>query len=431
MGAINLRPQKDGPVIHERFGNLGRHDAVVMVRGGHGKGHAFAANDFTYIHLSVTGRCHARCKGCINSVVSASSPGERRESSPFGETVPERDAACILKLLKEEVAGEAAVCFYGGEPLLVPDRIAGIIERIEAAKSSYPVRYMLYTNGDLLGPVIDKHPGLLEKMWLVSVSIDGRQEQHRAARPGTDLDKIHAGLRKLKGLGRGRVLVWSTLRETQTLADCFAEFLQLHEQGLADLFFWHWVETATPYDDFPAYLSGYEQELRQVMECYLAWISRGELLPVIHLNELIIFLLAGRGRDTSACGVELAGNFDLIDGRIQACADLPLELAIGEIAPDGTPILHKQDLSFLVAYKQDLGCCQCGVHDYCGGRCPVQAQISGPARLFQYCQLMRLHVGVVQEYLPAIAGQLKIHNLTCQTLYDAAAFYAQFTDVTP
>lgn len=431
MKATEFHSDKYESVVHARFGDLGRHDAVVMASGGCGRGQAFVEKDFTYIHLSVTGRCQARCKGCINAAITAPSQGDRRASSPVSETIPERDAACILNLLNAEVTGEAAVCFYGGEPLLVTDKIARIIDIIAAAATPYPVRYMLYTNGELLGATIDSHPRLMEKMWLTSVSIDGRKDQHEENRPGTHLEKIHAGLRRLQEVRRGKVLMWSTLREGQSLADCFHEFRELHDQGLAELFFWHWVETAEPYDNFPAYLAAYEQDLTEIMECSVAWLAEGKVLPVIHLNELILFLLSGTGRKSSGCGVELAGNFDLIGGKIHACADLPLEMAIGDIAPDGRPRLNNRDLSGLVAYKDSLGCYRCGVHDYCGGRCPVQAHISGGRRLFQYCQLMRLHVAVVMKYLPAIAGRMEAHGLTAQTLYDAAAFYAQFTDATP
>lgn len=431
MKANKFHPGKYTSFSHGQFGNLGRHDAVVMPHGGYGQGHAFVENDFTFIHLSVTGRCQARCKGCINAAITSPPDGDRRETSPVSETIPERDAACILNLLGEEVTGAAAVCFYGGEPLLATDKIARVIDIIAAADTPCQVRYMLYTNGDLLGSAIDNHPRLMENMWLTSVSIDGRKDQHEENRPGTHLARIRAGLWRLKDLRRGKVLMWSTLRESQSLADCFQEFRDLHDQGLADLFFWHWVETATPYEDFAAYLAGYEKDLRQIMECYVAWIADGKVLPIIHLNELILFLLAGTGRKSSACGVELAANFDLIGGKIHACADLPLDMAIGDIAPDGRPLLNKKDLLSLVAYKDNLGCYLCGVHDYCGGRCPVQAHISGEERLLQYCQLMRLHVGVVQKYLPDIAGQMAARSLPAQALYDAAAFYAQFTDVTP
>ncbi|MBW1991370.1 MAG: hypothetical protein JRI59_04510, partial [Deltaproteobacteria bacterium] len=154
------------------------------------------------------------------------------------------------------------------------------------------------------------------------------------------------------------------------------------------------------------------------------------VLSLIHVNELILYLLTGRSRGTTACGVELATNYDICDGRIHACADLPPELALADIAPDGSFHLQHPDLGHLVAYKEALGCCSCGVHAYCGGRCPVQAA-AGPELLAQYCTLMRLHVQVVQNHFPEVLSLLKKHDISLQTLYNKSACLAQFTDVTP
>ncbi|HFB83328.1 MAG TPA: SPASM domain-containing protein, partial [Thermodesulfatator sp.] len=134
----------------------------------------------------------------------------------------------------------------------------------------------------------------------------------------------------------------------------------------------------------------------------------------------------------TACGVELAKNYDLVDGRLHACADLPPEWALGEIGEDGSVIFSvSPDLEALVAYKESLGCSNCGVHAYCGGRCPVQALTGSPLRTLQYCQLTRLHVGLVLERLPELVSLLKRAKISLQDIYDHSAFLAPYTDVVP
>jgi radical SAM protein with 4Fe4S-binding SPASM domain len=133
----------------------------------------------------------------------------------------------------------------------------------------------------------------------------------------------------------------------------------------------------------------------------------------------------------SACGVEVDRNYDILGGRIHACADLPLGWAIGSIADDGTPTVREADLMPLVTYKADLGCDACGVHGYCGGRCPVQGMTAQARRLLDYCQLMRLHVGLACQALPRIREALDRGGVTPQRIYDESGVYAQFTDVTP
>lgn len=209
------------------------------------------------------------------------------------------------------------------------------------------------------------------------------------------------------------------------------EYRKLGAMGLIDAFFWHWVETPEPFGNFRAYLDNYERDLRGVMDECARALREKRILPVTHIGELLLFILTGRKRGTSACGVELKQNYDILGGRIHACADLPQELAIGTIGEDGAPRLNECELGDLLRYKEDLGCGQCGVEGYCGGRCPVQAVISSAERILQYCQLMRLHVATVMEYAGECRALLAQAGFGLQDLYDSSVIYNQFTDVTP
>ena len=428
---LPVRAKNDTSLVHPRFGDLTDHRTVVLPKSGN-RGFAFVERPVSFIHLSVTGRCFARCKGCINAAVTHGYRGDRSDIVPIREADPVRDAACIVNLLQGGIdRDEAVICFYGGEPLLATAIMDEVVQRLYRAGLEKTLRYMLYTNGDLLARAVNDHPDLMKSFWLTSVSIDGRKKQHEAIRLGTSLDKIRAGLVALQPIRKGHVLMWSTLREEQSLTDCFEEFMDLHGKGLVDQFFWHWAEIAEPFIRLEDYARGYEADLRSVMDVYLSWLESDRILPVTHLNELVLYLLTGKDRGSSACGIEKNENFDLMDGAIHACADLPPDYAIGSIDADGTPRFKTFDFSPLVAYKNDLGCRACGMHKYCGGRCPVQAFTHGTERLRQYCQLMRLHAAVVMEYLPAIEAALVSGCLGLQDLYDQSAFYAQFTDVTP
>jgi uncharacterized protein len=415
---------------HPRYGNLARHQAVNM-RSGYNDRDSISLNEPPYIHLSITGRCYARCKGCVNAAITSSYPGDRRDIIPIADTDPERDTTCIAHLLHDMAVGPVVICLYGGEPLLQIGKIADIHFLLAQKKLPHQIRYMLYTNGDLLQKAVADIPEIMADIWLYTVSIDGRLEQHNRVRLGTDLTKIHQGLASLRPIRRGTVVMWSTLREEQSLRDCYEEFLLLHDEQLADQFYFHWVETSEPFSDLQAYGERYGNDLRRILEDYVAKLWTGKIMPIVHLNELIVYLLTGQERGSSACGVELTGNYDLIDGKIHSCADLPPELAIGSIDAAGRPHLNHHDLSMLVRYKDELGCSACGVHAYCGGRCPVQAYSGGGTRMLQYCQLMRLHVATVKEYLDPITAAMQKHGLSAQDLYDRSGFYAQFTDVTP
>jgi radical SAM protein with 4Fe4S-binding SPASM domain len=349
----------------------------------------------------------------------------------FSDVVPERDAEAILQLLPGMQEKDVVICLYGGEPLMAIDKIERLYRILSTKELPFNLRFMVYTNGQLLREAIERHGDLMSYIWLFSLSIDGRETQHNKIRVGTDLASIHKNLRLLKDVRKGPLLMWSTLRDGQSLFDCFEEFLELKENGFADHFFWHWVETRKPFQNYAAYIAKYEEDLRRIMDNYVHTLSRGEALSIIHINELILYLLTGKKRGTTGCGVEVERNFDIVGGKIYACADLPLSEPIGHIEDNGTPHFKPYNLSLFTTYKSDLGCYECGVHNYCGGRCPVQALASEAEGLIQYCQLIRVHVGVVMDYIPQISELLAAHSITLQDLYDCSAVFAQFTDVTP
>jgi len=415
---------------HSHLGDLGRPDAVI-INGDFAAGACFKNWSPYMAHVSVTGRCNGRCAECINSSITFQDDIENIHLSRAFDMHPQRDAQAIYELLQKTGDDDAVVCFYGGEPLLMPKLIADTIEHLESRHTQTRLYYMLYTNGLLLNKVALEFESLLSRFWLISVSIDGRAAQHNRIRTGVDLEIIHNNLKTVRPMLRGAVLMWSTLRESQSLRDCFEEFLFLESQGLIGQWFWHWVEDRKPFADFIRYIRDYEQDLRHILDVYLERLKAGNPLSIVHLDELILFMLTDTVRGTTGCGVEENRNFDLVGGRILACADLGTEWELGYVDPKGHACLENLDFQRLIDYKKHLGCYNCGVHAYCGGRCPVQAVNSTPQRLIEYCQLMRLHVGIVQQYMPAILTELERHRISPQQLYNRSAIFAQFTDVTP
>ena len=164
------------------------------------------------------------------------------------------------------------------------------------------------------------------------------------------------------------------------------------------------------------------------MDVYVEDLRAGRVLPLCHLNELVLYLLEGTRRGHSACAVELAENFDIVGGRVTVCADLPL--SIGQIPLEEQDSVSP-DLGHLVEYRGVLGCNECGVDFYCGGRCPVQVLAGSPERTRQICQLMRLHVGIVGRRLDDIVTAMAANGFTTQDIYDRSAYITKYTDVVP
>jgi radical SAM protein with 4Fe4S-binding SPASM domain len=418
-------------VNYPDFDDLSRLDAVRIRSSNPLTTQVYETDESIMIHLTITGRCYAQCKGCVNSAVTLGSDRPRNAIISSQEVEPERDTLIIKELADRHRDQPTTMCFYGGEPFLAIDKMEktwGILKESETAGT---FRFLVYTAGELLSDALKLYPEFMKDMWLFSVSIDGDEEQHDRVRQGTRLNRIKENLRELSTSYKGNVLLWSTLREEQSLLNCFEEFMRLYQEGLVNHFFWHWAENREPFEDLQSYVVSYGQDLEKIMDTYVQKISKGIILPITHVNELILFLLTAQERGHTACGVELAKNYDIVSGKVYPCADLPSCHSIGGLDKDRKLKLCEYDLDSLVEYKNWLGCHQCGVQFYCGGRCPVQVIAGSKERTYQYCQLMRLHVGLIQDRISDILRGLEKNGITLQALYDKSAFLAKYTDVVP
>jgi radical SAM protein with 4Fe4S-binding SPASM domain len=384
-----------------------------------------------FIHLTVTGRCYARCEGCINSTITQECSDRREFVATFEETDPERDTKIIEQLADRHPDRIITICFYGGEPFLATDKMVSVWKLLRENARPGRFQFLVYTSGEKIEEAFHKYPEFMKNIWTYSVSIDGDEKQNDRIRVGTSLKNIVRNLHCLSSFFDGNVLFWSTLRESQSLLNCFEEFMRLYGQKLVNHFFWHWAEDRRAIQKFNSYAQTYGDELEKIMDVFIQYLDEGRLLPIPHINELILYLLTGKVRGHTACGVEIAENYDIVSGKVYPCADLPPDAAIGHLDSQGRLKIDEVDLNSLVQYKNELGCAECGVYPYCGGRCPVQALVGSRERSFQICQLMRLHVGVIQERLEDIHQAMKRNKLSLQDVYDRSAFLAKYTDVVP
>jgi uncharacterized protein len=387
----------------------------------------FIERDDIRINLTVTPRGYAGCRECINNSLTFNL--DNAEDISKLECDPVRDCGLIQKITEKYPGKYITLCFYGGEPFLYPERMNQIRTLLGDSHLLNCIHFMVYTNGELIADAAEQYPDLILSMWLFSVSIDGSVTQHERFRPGTKLSKIVHNLEHLRQVYKGNILMWSTLREEQSLLDCYYQFISLHRHGLVNHFFWHWADARQPFKDFKNYSARYQDELDQVMRQYVSWLSDGEILPISHINELILYFIEGKQRGHTACAVEKAHSYDILGGTVHACADLPASFRA--FNRDGGIDIPEEILLSLVKYKEKLSCFHCSAHWYCGGRCPVQVLADSPERTGQICKLMRLHVNTVKEHIPYIRKMLHKHRISRQQIYDESAFITRYTDVVP
>ncbi len=398
---------------------------------------AYEEADEVMIHYTVTQECPFNCRGCINALTAGKGNSGRSEFVPEKNNGLnlERDLLGISRLIKDSRKNAAVIVYYGGEPMLRLEPMAHFYRALPGiVGDSTSLKHMVITSGHFLEKAIKQSPDLISGMWLTALSIDGNEEQHDAMRRGTSLRKIRRQVEALNQVRKGEVLIWATLRPGMSLWDCFDSFMYFRKRAEAEHFFWHCDEGDGLIPDLSGYLDNYRRDLEKIMGVYLEHLSRGDLLSLIHVNDLLLYLFTKKRRGTTACAVERMENFDVIgDGKVHACADLPEAMSIGRILESGEIAFEpdaKARLRKMVSYKSDLGCSACGVEPYCGGRCPVQANTGGIGRARQYCFMMREYVKTIKQYTAQIADLMLEKGIAPGELY-RSAHLTKFADVTP
>jgi len=389
------------------------------------------------IHYTVTEQCPFNCRGCINALTAGIAQADRNAFVPREKNDDdlERDARAIAHLIRQSGKDTAVIVFYGGEPMLRLDRMERFYKRLSGLlEKSYSVRYMVVTSGHYLDSAVRRHRDLTANMWLTAVSVDGTSKQHEEMRQGTSLATVRRQVASFDKVRKGDVLIWSTIRPGMSLLDCFESYMHFRLRGEAEHFFWHWDEAEGTIPNLGEHLARYFADLEVIMNRYMEHLQKGDMISIIHVNELILYFLTQKRRGSTACGVERMTNFDIVgDGKIHACADLPQTMNIGSVSESGHVMFDadaKERLSQIITYKDGLGCSACGVEPYCGGRCPVQTHTGGIERARQYCYMMRGHVGTVKKYVGDITALMIGQGVGLADLYESA-HYCKFTDVTP
>jgi radical SAM protein with 4Fe4S-binding SPASM domain len=398
---------------------------------------AYEETDEVMIHYTVTQECPFNCRGCINALTAGE--GSHGRSRAFLKKDKDqnysRDLLGISRLIKDSGKNRAVIVYYGGEPMLRLELMARLYHDLPGIVGECAsLKHMVITSGHFLENAIKKSPEMISSLWLTALSIDGNEEQHDEMRRGTSLKEIRRQVEALNHVRQGEVLIWATLRPQMSLWDCFESFMYFRKRAQAEHFFWHCDEGDGMIPDLAGYLDNYRRDLEKIMEVYLEYMGEGHLLSLIHVNDLLLYLFTKKRRGTTACAVERMENFDIIgDGKVHACADLPEAMSIGRILESGEIVFErdaKARLQRMVGYKTDLGCSACGVEPYCGGRCPVQANIGGLGRARQYCFMMRQYVMTVKQHAAQIADLMAEKGITLSDLYRSAQF-TKFADVTP
>ncbi len=290
----------------------------------------------TLIIVTTTGLCNLRCSYCGGSFPPA--------------IVPERETYDISTLIDFIKKLGADVAFYGGEPLLNPDLIMKVMDRLDDGR-----HFIIQTNGTLFR-------NLPLDYWLrfdsILLSIDGREEINDRYRGRGVYKMVLETANMLRSAGyKGDLIARMTL---WYLSDVYRDVTHLLNLGLFDHVHWQLNVIWTDHWNFmkwakDSYLPGIER----LISLWVEEMEKGRILGIVPFLGIMKVALFGEWR-SPPCGAGKDTFTVLPNGKIIACpiaVDSPWAY-VGS--------LEEQSLRYV-----EIGepCTSCEYFKYCGGRC--------------------------------------------------------------
>lgn len=176
--------------------------------------HCKSDNSIFRLVICPTLDCNFACPYCY----------ETRKKGAMTEKVQDDLISFIRQKLKNDVS-TLAITWYGGEPLLYPDIILNLSNRIKKLCAEYEVEFYqkVITNGYLLNNEMNR---ILERIGVssIQITIDGNEQQHNARRYlRSGGDTFAQVVENVRALEATTISVNIRVNMDRTNADAFAE----------------------------------------------------------------------------------------------------------------------------------------------------------------------------------------------------------------
>jgi len=285
-----------------------------------------------------TGRCNLKCSYCGGS---------------FPESAVPFKIAYDLALVKRFIEADPnpVVAFYGGEPLLNPKVIAGIMDSVKT-------KFVIQTNGTLVEAL---GPDYWARMDAVLMSIDGTETTTDAYRGRGIYRKVMKSSRMLREAGfKGDLIARMAVSEK---TDIFEDVTHLIGLGIFDHVHWQldvgWSDSWSDFDGWAE--TSYKPGIKRLVGRFRDGLASGRVLGMVPVLGILKRLR--EGGSAPPCGSGSDSFAIMPDGVIRACpisydADWAVVGNLRQSAPGTLP------------KRRILGeCHECSHIKGCGGRC--------------------------------------------------------------
>ena len=304
-----------------------------------------------HYHIILTERCNLKCKYCYEKSMNEFENG--LEEKWHYEEVP-FDSEVEIEKLKKFIKPEDTLIFYGGEPLVMMDKMMKIMDNLNC-------RFMIQSNGMLLNKLPKEYLLKLDKMLL---SIDGDRERTDHNRGLFKHKILINNIKKAREIGYTGEIV---ARMTLSFPDIFDQvhyLTGLIDAGIFDSV--HWQIDAGFYksdfneEKFTKFVKEYNLQIDKLIEYWIKEMKNRRILkyyPFLGIFENLYYNKKSR----LPCGSGYANYTINTEGKLSAC---PIMNSTKEFYCGSIEEGIKKEIDI-----EDDECKKCEYLDICGGRC--------------------------------------------------------------
>lgn len=346
-----------------------------------------------HYHIILTERCNLKCTYCYEKSMKEFENGlEKKWDYDLNTPV---DSQVTIEKLKNFLKPSDTLIFYGGEPLIMIDKIKEIMDNLDC-------KFQIQSNGILLDNLPEKYLMKLDKML---ISIDGEKERDSLNKGNFHYDKIISNLKKIRERGySGEIVARMVVSEKPDIYEQVMHVVKLIKEGLFSSI--HWQIDAEFYkfdynkEKFEKFVKEYNKSITKLIDWWISEMQKGKVWKIYPFIGILSRIIGWDTETRLPCGAGYA-NFSInTKGDLSAC---PIMNSVKN--------MYCGSINEGITEEKNCGgwCIGCKYLDICGGRCLYSnhAQLWPREGHNQVCETIKHLIDSIQEKEEQIKGLIQ------------------------
>ena len=308
-----------------------------------------------HYHIILTERCNLKCKYCYEKSMELEEFDNGLEDKWDYDMQTPVDSEVSIDRLKKLLKDDDTLIFYGGEPLVMMDKIKEIMD-------NFNCRFMMQTNGILLRQLPTEY---LLRMDKILVSIDGTKSRTDHNRGLGKYSIVRKSLVDARERGfKGEFVARMTLAFPD-IYDQVMHLVDMINEGLFDSVHWQidagFYKNDFDFEKFSKFVEEYNSQIDLLLDFWVSEMGRNKKVWKFYPFLGIYDSLKTGVPSGLPCGSGHS-NFTInTSGQLSAC---PIINSVKNLYCGSVDNGVEKKIEI-----QDEECKTCEVYDQCGGRC--------------------------------------------------------------